>query len=395
MANHESIADTVRATVPEIVALRRELHQHPEVRFQEQWTSGRIARFLDEAGCSFESGHGGGTGLVACIEGKGPKTVALRADMDALEIQEETGLPYASQIPDRMHACGHDGHMAGLCGAIKVLLASRDLLKGTVKFIFQPGEEQVGGAKGMVEEGVMDGVDVVFGLHGWPNLPLGCIGIKPGRMMASADFFSIEVEGQGCHGAQPHVGVDPVIVAAHIATALQTVVSRELDPREPAVVSVTQISAGSGTNIIPANAILKGTVRAFSPDMCTAIRNAVIRIAENTAQAFRATARVKFGDVPYPALSNDAAAASFVRETVCDVLGVDKVIDLEQPTTGAEDFAFYLQRAPGAFFFLGLSPEPTAPRAPLHSPQFDFNDDALPAAIMLFAHLALRYLAQD
>lgn len=379
--------------MPEVTALRHDFHQHPELRFHERWTSERIARFLDENRVPYRRGYAKGTGIVAALEGRKGKTVALRADMDGLEIMEATGLSYASLASGRMHACGHDGHMACLCGVAKALSLHRGALAGTVKFIFQPAEELAGGGRLMVEEGVLDDVDAVFALHGWPGLPVGSIGIRPGWMMAGADFFKIVVHGKGCHGADPASGVDPVVVAAHIITALQTIVSRERDPREPAVVTVARIEAGTESNIIPEQAMLVGTIRGFRPEVCDALRVGVARIAQQTAQAFRASAAVEFGQHPYPALYNDPTMTQLVRNIAARTLGDTHVAMLDMPSMMSEDFAFYLQKAPGVFIYLGLNANPPASYAPLHNPQFDFNDDALPTGMTLLTHLALQVLS--
>ncbi|MCP4643838.1 MAG: amidohydrolase, partial [bacterium] len=376
-----------------------EFHQHPEIRFQEKWTSERIARFLDEVGVPYKGGLAKGTGIVATLEGgkrlPDTRTVALRSDIDALDIQEETGLPYASRIPNRMHGCGHDGHMACLCGAVRTLKEHQQELAGTVKFLFQPAEEIEGGARFMVEDGALEGVDVIFGLHGFPDLPVGHIIVKPGPFMASANFFRVDVQGKGCHGADPGAGIDPVVVAAHITTALQTVISRELDPWESGVVTVAHIEAGTTSNIIADTAFLEGTIRTLTPEADEHVRASVRRIVEHTAQAFRATATVDFGEVAYPALHNDPESAAFVRDTAIDLFGAERVVDPGHPYMVAEDFAYYLDQVPGAFFFLGVNPDPSIPYPPLHTTKYDFCDEALRPGIRLLSHLAARALQQD
>lgn len=391
---YQHLSETVGRIVPEMTALRHELHQHPEIRFEERWTSDRIARFLDDNGVPYKRGFAGGTGIVATLKGDGPRTVLLRADMDALEIQEETGLPYASRIPQRMHACGHDGHMACLCGTLKTLLEHRHDVKGTVRFVFQPGEELAGAAELMVQEGVADGVDAAFALHGWPSLPVGAVGVKPGWFMSSADSFTIEVEGKGCHGAEPAAGVDPVIAAAHIATALQTLVSRETDPRDPCVVTVARINAGISSNIIPETAEMEGTIRSFSGEVHARLREGIKRVAEHTAAALRARAAVRFPKKPYPAMRNDATMTALLRETAFAALGSDNVVEFERPHMVAEDFAFFLEKAPGSYFCLGVNPHPETPYPSLHNPRYDFTDAALPVGITMMSSVALRFLAQ-
>jgi amidohydrolase len=343
-------------------------------------------------GVPYQRGFAKGTGIVATLANGPGKTVALRADMDALEIQEQTGLPYASKISNRMHACGHDGHTACLCGVVKTLARHRDALRGTVKFIFQPAEEEAAGGRLMVEEGALDGVDAAFALHGWPMLSAGLVGLRPGCMLAGADIFKIVVRGKACHGADPAAGVDPIVVAAHITTALQSVVSREINPWDAGVVTVAKIHAGHATNIIPESAVLEGTFRSFTPEVHDVIEAAIRRIAEKTAEAHRAAAEVHVADVKYPPLYNDAAMTDFVRETAETVLGADHVVDLPFPYMGAEDFAFYLRKVPGSFICVGVNPNADQPYPPLHNPRYNFSDEAIPTAVILMASIALRFL---
>jgi amidohydrolase len=386
----KTVQGSIEQVTAEAVALRHDLHQHPEIRFEERWTSDRISRFLREAGIAHVRGHAGGTGIVVTLKGNGRKTVALRADIDALEMQEESGLPYASAIPSRMHACGHDGHTAILCGAAKVLSEHLDKVKGTVKFIFQPAEELGGGGRLIVDEGVLDGVDAAFALHTWHALPLGKIGIKSGPVMASADWFAIDIRGKGCHSADPAAGVDPVVVAAHIITALQTVVSREINPWDAGVVTVGRVEAGVASNIIPETARLEGTFRALTEEVRTTIAAAIQRVAENTALSFRATASVTLGPDGYAPLINDPAMADCVRRTVAETLGPEALVELEHPSMGSEDFSFYLQKVPGAMFYLGNN-TPSTPH-PIHSPHYVFNDNAIPIGMRVFCDLVQRFL---
>ncbi|MFP4171658.1 MAG: M20 family metallopeptidase [Candidatus Hydrogenedentota bacterium] len=389
---HDELKPALDTILPKLIELRHELHAHPEIRFEEHWTSGRIARFLDDLGAHYTRGHAGGTGIVVTVEGSHPgPAVLLRADIDALEIQEQTDLPYASTIPERMHACGHDGHSAGLCGAIHALMEHRDRLHGTVKCVFQPAEELAAGGRRIVEEGVLDGVDAAFALHGWPSLPLGRIALRPGWMMASANCFRITVRGKGCHGAAPHDGVDPILVAAHITTALQAIVSRELDPGEAGVVTIGSIHGGCSTNVIPDTAIMEGTLRSIEPARFDIIAEAIERVASHTARAFRAEAETVLKDTRYPSLYNDPEATHFARETAERLFGEGRVMTLPRPVMAAEDFAFYLQKAPGAFVYLGVNPHPDREYPGLHTPYYDFNDDALPIGAALLASLALDY----
>ena len=392
MITSTELAAAIEAVLPEIASLRHELHMHPEIHFEEQWTSDRVARFLDDAGVACTRGYAKGTGLLATLEGSGDKTIALRADMDALAIHECTGLPYASTIPHRMHACGHDGHMASMCGAAKVLAHFRQRLNGTVQFVFQPAEESAGGGRYMVEEGVLEGTDAVFALHAWPATPVGYVGVRAGTIMASADWFRVTIHGKGCHGADPASGVDPVVVAAHLTTALQTIASRELDPCEAGVVTVGRIEAGTASNIIPDTAVLEGTIRGLTESTVERIATAIERLAQCTARAFRAEADVRFGDIVYPPAINDPGMTAFVKDTVTETLGPDKLIEVSNPSMTAEDFAFYLQRVPGAFVWLGNAPADGSPCPPLHTARFDFSDAALVPAMKLLTGLVTRFL---
>ncbi|MBP8130966.1 MAG: amidohydrolase [Candidatus Hydrogenedentes bacterium] len=396
---HSRLRSTIAEILPEITALRHELHGHPETRFEERWTSDRIARFLDEAGVAHTRGWAGGTGIVAEFGPAGGRSVALRADIDALEIQEETGLPYASTVAGRMHACGHDGHTAILCGAAKTLARHLDLLRGGVRLIFQPAEEIAGGGKYMVEEGALNGAAGAFALHAWPGIPAGKVGLRAGCAMASADFFRIEVAGKGGHGAAPASCVDPVVAAAHIVLALQSIVSRERAPWEAGVVTIGRIDGGSTSNIIPDRVLMEGTLRALDAAQRAAMSESLRRIAEHAAAALRARAEVFVSETGYPPLHNDAASCAFVRDTVTACLGPEAVLEVEHPFMTAEDFAYYLEKTPGAFLFLGNDPPGVTEAPPLHSPRFRFNDSALATGIETMAELAIRFheptLAQE
>jgi amidohydrolase len=392
----DDLTQTIDFLVPEIASLRHELHEHPEIRFEEKWTSDRIAQFLDSTGVPYKRGYAKGTGIVAELKGGAPgKTVLLRADMDALEIQEETGLPYASKIPDRMHACGHDGHSACMCGVVKTLAKHRDRIKGTVKFVFQPGEEEAAGGRYIVQEGVLDGVDAAFALHGWPTLPVGHIGIKSGAMLAGAGVFKIVVHGKGCHAADPGAGIDPIVVGSHIVTGFQTIVSRETNPWDAGVVSVTKFHAGSASNVNPESAVLEGTYRSLNDAQHLRIEESMRRIAESIGLAMRARVEVHFSENRYPVLFNDAKMTDLVIETGTKLFGESNVTQFAVPYMGAEDFSYYLQKAPGAFVCLGVNPNADTPYPPLHSPRFNFGDSPIPVAIRLMSNIALRFLNSE
>lgn len=384
----KSQEDIINEILPSLVQLRRELHAHPEIRFEEQWTSDRISRFLDNAGIRHTRGHARGTGIVATLPGASGKTVVLRADIDALEIVEQTGVEYASTIAGRMHACGHDGHMACLCGAAAVLarMAEAGPLPNPVKLVFQPGEELGAGGRMIRDEGVIDGASAAFALHAWPGLPVGMFGVKSGPVMASADWFRMTVTGRGCHGADPAQGIDPVVVAAHIVLALQSIVSREIDPLDPAVVTVGKIQAGAANNVIPETAVLEGSYRALNMQVRDRITEAVKRIGASVAAAHRATAEVVFGDDFYVPLVNDPKMTDFARRVIREEFGAHAAMEIPRPAMASEDFAFYLEKVPGSFIIFGVGDA-----KPLHSPYFNFNDDAIPHAVRLLAGLATKF----
>lgn len=388
---HTAFREEINRVLPEIIALRHTLHRFPETRYEERETSNRIAAFLEETGIPHTRGWAGGTGIVGELRGGNGPTVLLRADMDALEITEETGLPYASEHVGRMHACGHDGHMACLCGAAAVLASKRDVLRGTVRFCFQPAEEVGAGGKKMVEEGALEGVSTAFAQHCWPGLPVGVVGLRAGCVMASADFVRITVRGRGGHGADPGNCIDPVYVAAQIITALQGIVAREINPWDAGVVSITRVAAGETSNIIPEIAVLEGTVRALSPVMRHTLLAAVDRVASHTARAHRASAELLVGEVGYPPLQTNPEITAQAQETIKAALGPDATRAIGQPYMTAEDFAYYLDAAPGTFLFLGNDPPGGNPGPGLHTPAFNFNDAALPVGMATLVSLALRF----
>lgn len=368
---------------------RRAFHRRPETAFREVETQAVLKAFFDrlEIPCRALAR----TGLRADLEGlPGGRTVALRADMDALPLDEEGGKPYASEIPGACHACGHDGHMAALMGAAEILAARKNAFRGRVVLLCQPSEElPPGGAAAMVAEGALEGVDAVFGIHLWQTLPTGKIGLVNGPVMAQADNFAIAVKGRGGHGSMPHATADPIVAAAQIITALQTVVSRSVDPLKPAVLSFGTVCGGTVYNIIPNEVRMTGTVRTFDPAVQTLIRKRLAEIAEATARAGDAEAVVDYED-GYPAVVNPPGGYAFARRTIEALWGAEAIAPFA-PVMGGEDFSCYLEKVPGAFIFLGAGDGQPFPH---HHPRFDLDERALPQAAALHASLALGYLSE-
>jgi amidohydrolase len=362
--------------VPEIVALRRDLHQNPELFFQETRTAARVAAFLEGSGLAVRTGIGG-TGVVAdsvvADSGVGGRTVLLRVDMDGLPIQELNETPYVSRVPGLMHACGHDGHTAIGAGVARLLANRR--LPGRVRMLFQPAEEGEGGAQAVVAEGVMEGVDFAFGIHLWNELPVGTLGVKPGPLMAAVDRLQIVVHGRGGHGGKPHRSADPVVAAAHVVAALQSVVAREVSPLQSAVVTIGAIHGGKAFNVIPDEVTLIGTIRTFDEGLRRSMPERITRLASGVAGGLqcRAEVQVNHGN---PAVVNDPTATEIARRAAARVVGESQVVTPE-PTMGGEDMAIYFERAPGCFVFVGSANKSRGLDQPHHSPRFDFDEDAL------------------
>lgn len=357
-----------------MVAWRRYLHEHPEIAFEEVATASFVAAKLREFG--WDVGEGiGRTGVVATMTRAEGPALALRADMDALPIAEANTCAHRSRHEGRMHACGHDGHTTMLLGAAALLAHDADW-RGTVHLIFQPAEEMAGGGRVMVEDGLFERFpcEAVFGLHNWPGLPLGCIALNPGAMMASFDTFEVRIDGRGAHAAMPEEGVDALVCASHVVIALQTIVSRRLSPKAAAVVSVTQIHGGEAWNVLPDSAVIRGTVRCFAPDVRTRIRELISEVATATARAHGASAVIRH-DEGYPATINAAQIADIARDAARATVGDDAVVFGCEPSMASEDFAFLANAKPGAYVWLGVDGEQRG--APLHNPHYDFNDDAL------------------
>lgn len=387
------IPDGLTVDFQELKAIRRELHGCPELGLEEKRTSDFVARHLEELGYEIHRGLAK-TGVVGTLRsGNNRRSVGLRADMDGLPVTEETGLAYASRNPGKMHACGHDGHMTMLLGAAR-LIAERRRFDGTVHLIFQPAEENVGGADIMVKEGLFQQFpcDAVFALHNEPGLPFGKIAVGAGPVMAAVDEARITVQGRGGHGAQPDETADPIVAGASIIMALQTIVSRNIHPIDPAVITVGAFHAGTVSNIVPDRADMVVGIRSFDPNTRDFLERRIKEIAEGQAASYGMTARVDYLR-SYDATVNHAAETAFVRDQAVAFAGADNVVDLERPYMGSEDFAYMLKACPGSYFFLGMAASPDV--KPLHHPAYDFNDDLLPIGAAFWAYLAEAYLNRD
>ena len=372
----------------ELAAIRRDIHAHPELAFNELRTAELVARELTRYGLEVHCGLAG-TGVIGVLrKGSGTRAIGLRADMDALPLQEKNDFPHRSRDPGRMHACGHDGHTTILLGAARYLAEHRDDLDfdGTVYFIFQPAEESEGGAAVMIADGLFDRfpMEAVFGLHNWPGIPVGEMAVRPGPVMAGTCTFEVSVRGHGCHAAMPHQGVDTLVVSSQLVLALQTVVARNLHPCESAVVSVTQIHAGEAWNIIPDDAVLRGTIRSFNAETQELVERAVERLCTGIASAFGAQISVRF-DHRYPPTVNSVAQSEVCRQVATALLGPDKVRTNELPSMGAEDFAYMLREKPGCYVWLGNGPGTGG--CTLHNPHYDFNDEILPLGVNYWVRL--------
>ncbi len=381
-----NVKQLVQEQKDQVISIRRELHQIPEPAYTEKKTSTRVADHLKAAGLDVQTGIAkfGVVGLLR-TERPGP-TLMIRADMDALPVTEQTGLPFSSAHAGAMHACGHDAHMAMVLGAAFVLGKMKDKLKGNIKFIFQPAEEGPGGAKPMIDEGVMENpkVDYAVGCHLWPGTPEGTIGVKAGPIMAAMNRFDIRILGSAGHGAMPHLCVDALEVGTQVVNALQRIVSRHMNPLKPSVVTVGAFHAGKAFNIIPGEAELCGTTRTFDLEIWNSWEGRIRKILQGVCDSMGARFELKF-DFGYPPTINDPFMADLVRRCAQEVVGPDKVVEPE-PTMGGEDMSYYLQRAKGCFFFLGVG-RPGC--APLHNARFDFNEDILLVGVETYCRVAL------
>jgi amidohydrolase len=376
-----------------LTALRRDLHAHPELAFEEHRTSDVVADFLAHRGIEVHRGLAG-TGVVGVLRsGTSKRSVGLRSDMDALPMQERNTFPHHSRFDGKMHACGHDGHTAMLLGAAEYLAASRSF-DGTVVFVFQPAEEHEGGAQKMIEDGFLERfpVDAIFGMHNWPGLDTGCFAVMPGPMMAGADRFDITVAGHGAHAAMPHQGVDPIVAGSALVQALQTICSRSLDPLDAAVVSVTRFHAGDADNVIPDHARLTGTVRTFRPEVQAEVEGFMERICNGVAAGTGTKITLDY-QRGYPPTINHERETALCRLVAASLVGTDKVKTDLRPSMGAEDFAYFLQARPGCYVWIGNGLGEGG--CMLHNPRYDFNDNILSLGAAYWVRLTERFLAPE
>jgi len=377
----------------DITAWRHDLHAHPELLYEVHRTAATVAEKLKSFGCDEVVTGVGRTGVVGVIRGRkgregDGRTIGLRADMDALPIEEATGLSYKSTVPGKMHACGHDGHTAMLLGAARYLAETRNF-EGTAVVIFQPAEEGGAGGKAMVEDGLMTrfGIDEVYGMHNYPGMPVGSFGLRAGPIMAAADYITIDIEGVGAHAARPHLGVDTVLVGAHIITAIQSIAARNVDPLKSAVVSITMFRAGNTDNVIPQTVQLRGTARSLDESVRELLEKRLHMIVESTASAFGAKAKLTYRR-NYPVLVNHERETDYAAAVAMEVAGFKHVDTALAPMMGAEDFSFMLNERPGAFIWVG-----NGNSAGLHHPEYNFNDDAIPYGTSYWVKLVETRLA--
>jgi amidohydrolase len=391
-----NVDSQIDARAKAMAELRQRLHRIPELAFHETETAAMIRSELDCLGIKHIDGVPDAPTATICTVGDTSKPcIALRADIDALPITEQTALPYASTHSGKMHACGHDGHTATLVGVAGIFQAEQNDLPVCVKLIWQPAEEEGGGANRLVRAGVLDGrigpkVRAIFGLHGWPGLPQGCVATKPGPLLAATDTFKATFNGKGCHGAFPHFGIDPIVPACEAVLNLQQIVSRDLDPTEPAVVTVGIIRGGTATNVIPDQAVIEGTARTLGEPARKLVKTSIARRCTGVAAAAGCTANIEWLE-GYPATVNDPAMSEFVANTARKVLGSDRFFPVARPAMGGEDFAYYLQQTPGCFFLIGVEPPGQGKYPSLHSDRYDFTDGAIAVGMRMFLALAKNF----
>ena len=388
-----TIKDEIKRDHDLLTEWRRDFHAHPELAFEEERTAGLVAERLESFGVEVSRGLAK-TGVVGKLTtGTGNRAIALRADMDALPMDEGNDFEYASKTPGKMHGCGHDGHTTMLLGAAKYLAETKDF-DGTVYFIFQPAEEAEGGAEVMVKEGLFEKfpVEAIYGMHNWPGMPVGEFAIAPGPMMAAFDVFDLVIRGQGSHGAMPHQGVDSIVVASQVVSALQSITSRNTDPIDALVVSVTQIHGGDAYNIIPDEVILRGTVRSFREEVRDMVEPAVKRIADGVCAAYGATAELHY-EKRYPATVNSVEETELAAEAATKIVGSEAINRSPVPSMGSEDFAYMLREKPGSYVWVGNGAGEGG--CMLHNPGYDFNDDIIPIGASYWATLVEQVLSAE
>lgn len=395
MSEFDRLKSDIDELVPDMVALRRDLHEHPELAFEEVRTSGIVAQRLRALGLEVQTGVAK-TGVVGLLRGGAgkadAKTIAIRADMDALPIHEQNDIDYRSTIDGKMHACGHDGHTSIALAVADILSKRRDELTGNVKFVFQPAEEMIGGAEPMIEEGAMEGVDGIIGLHLISDYPVGRVGVRSGPIFASADKFVVTIKGKGGHAAMPEASVDPIVIAAYIITALQTLISRETSPFSPAVITIGRVIAGTAFNIIPETAELQGTMRAFSKEHREKLVRRITEVTSGVASAMGATCHIDFIDGCPPCV-NDVAMTEVVHKAAVESVGDGKVDDGDVVlTTGSDDMACFLNTVPGCYFIVGANNPAKGADYPHHHPHFNVDEDAMPVGVEVLTRAALEFL---
>ena len=386
---NQRITALVEKRTSELVALRRQLHQHPELAFEEHETAKAVGAFLGKLGVAYKSGIGK-TGIVAVIEGAKPgPTLGIRADMDALPIHEETGLPFASKVPGKMHACGHDVHTVIALGVAAALMELRSELAGRVKLIFQPAEETLSGAQAMIADGVLEDpkMDMILGYHNWPQVKAGTVGYHPEAVMASADAFDLTIKGRTGHGAHPHLAIDALTAGAYFVTQLQSIVSREVAPLSAAVVTIGEFKSGSARNVIAPTAVLKGSVRTMEPTLSAAIEAAVRRMLDGMKTGMRIDYELDWKKMA-PMLRQHKATLERVLVAARDALGADKVIEMPQPSMGSEDFAWFAEKVPAAHLRIGSKIDGLD--TTIHRSNYDCNDLAIPVGVRVVTRAALE-----
>ena len=393
----EKIRQMADGIKDELICDRRTVHEHPELAFQEEKTSAFVQARLNELGIEYKTGYAK-TGVVGLIHGKkgAGKTILLRADMDGLPIQEQNDVPYRSKVDGRMHACGHDSHVAMLLGTAKLLKSMEDAFCGTVKLMFQPAEEGAGGAEPMIADGLLESpaVDAALALHVEPTYPCGKIAVKSGALMASPDEFDIEIKGKGGHGAYPHDTIDPILTAAKVVEGLQSIPARNVEAAVPAVVSVCQIQGGQFYNVIPETVTIKGTTRAFDDATRKLLAERIEQVTSGVCAAMGASYTYHFRYM-YPPLINDAAMTQLLQKCAGQAVGADNVIVLQTPFMGGEDFSYVANKVPSTYFYVGCRNEEKGCVHPWHSANFNLDEDCLPLGVSVLAHTVLTYLNNE